>query len=42
MKDDSDQIKISPFVRSLSLKAELPPDFDYKEELTKILIEKYK
>ena len=42
MKEDSGQIKISPFVRSLSLNAELPPDFNYKEELTKILIEKYK
>jgi hypothetical protein len=38
----SDKMKISPLVKSLSIdNVKLPDDFDYKEELTKALEEKY-
>lgn len=30
---DNDEIKISPFVKKLSQKTEIPDDFDYKKEL---------
>jgi Family of unknown function (DUF6364) len=40
--DKVEEIKISPFVRSLSLKSTLPPDYDYKKALGDYYSEKYK
>ncbi|MFP5436998.1 MAG: DUF6364 family protein [Bacteroidia bacterium] len=40
--DDVEEIKISPFVKSLSLKSTLPPDYDYKDALGGYYSEKYK
>jgi len=40
--DDFEEIKISSFVKSLSLKSTLPTDFDYKKELGDYYTEKYK
>lgn len=40
--DNEEEIVISPFVKSLSSKLNIPPDLDYKAEYTKHLIEKYK
>ena len=39
-KDDS-KIEITPLVKSLSGVFKVPKDFDYKEELSKALSEKY-
>ena len=39
---DKDEIKISPFVKSLSSGITLPADFDYKKEYANYLAEKYK
>ena len=39
---DFEEIKITPFVRSMSSKLSLPTDLDYKKEYTDYLIEKYK
>jgi hypothetical protein len=38
----NDEIQISEFVKSLSLKTNLPADFDYKKERYKYLEKKYK
>jgi len=35
-------VEISSFVRSLSIKSEIPADFDYKKELGDYYTEKYK
>jgi hypothetical protein len=40
--DDFEEIEISPFVKSLSLKSDIPADFDYKAELGNYYSEKYK
>ena len=40
--DDFEEIKISPFVKSLSLKSGISADFDYKVELGDYYSEKYK
>jgi len=40
--DDFEEIKISPFVKSLSLKSGISADFDYKAELGDYYSEKYK
>lgn len=40
--DKKDEIKISPFVKSLSSDISLPADFDYKKEYGNYLSEKYK
>lgn len=39
--DNREEIKITDFVKSLSIKSGIPADLDYREELTKRLIEKY-
>ncbi|WP_116789847.1 DUF6364 family protein [Flavobacterium psychrotrophum] len=41
-KDDLEEIKISSFVKSLSLKNTLPADYDYKKALGDYYSEKYK
>ena len=41
-KGKSDDIEISPFVKSISSSVKLPEDFDYKKEIGNILSEKYK
>lgn len=41
-KGKSDDIEISPFVKSISGSVKLPKDFDYKKEIGNILSEKYK
>ena len=38
----SDEIQISPFVKSLSTGVQIPNDFDYKSEYSNYLTEKYK
>jgi len=38
----NDEIQISEFVKSLSLKTNLPADFDYKKERYNYLEKKYK
>jgi len=40
-KMDPDEIELSPIVKSLRGSFKAPENFDYKEELTKILSEKY-
>lgn len=40
--DDSEEIKISPFVKSMSTGVNVPSDLDYKKEYTDYLIEKYR
>lgn len=41
-KNDFDEIKISDFVKSISVgKSNIPADFDYKKERQDYLIEKY-
>lgn len=37
-----EEIIISDFIKSLSIKTNLAPDFDYKQEYQNHLIEKYK
>jgi hypothetical protein len=38
----SDDIEITPFVKSLSGVIQIPADFDYKKEYSDYLLEKYK
>jgi hypothetical protein len=40
-KPDSDDIEITPLVKSLSGVVSLPDDYDYKKERTEYLIRKY-
>lgn len=40
--NENEEIKISSFVKSLSLKTDLPTDFDYKKDLGNYYSEKYK
>ena len=40
--NDGEEIKISPFVKSISTGVSIPADFDYKKEYTTYLVEKYK
>jgi len=40
--NDTEEVIISDFVKSLSIKANFSPDFDYKKEYQNHLIEKYK
>ncbi len=37
-----DELKISPFVKSLSSKISIPADYDYKNDRADYLAEKYK
>jgi len=39
---DSDDIEISPFVKSMATGVNIPADFDYKKEYGDYLIHKYK
>jgi ABC-type nitrate/sulfonate/bicarbonate transport system substrate-binding protein len=39
--DPLDVFTITPFVKSLGTKLNLPKDWDYKEEMANILLEKY-
>lgn len=39
---DNKEIKISPFVKSISSGVSIPADLDYKKEYSDYLIEKYK
>jgi hypothetical protein len=41
-KEISDDIEISPFVKSLQTGVKIPADFDYKEAFGENLAEKYK
>jgi len=40
--NDENEIKISPFIKSISSGVNIPADLDYKKEYTDYLIEKYK
>jgi hypothetical protein len=40
--NDENEIKISPFIKSISSGVNIPADLDYKKEYTDSLIEKYK
>lgn len=40
--NDDKEIRISPFVKSISSGVSIPADLDYKREYTDYLIEKYK
>lgn len=40
--NDDKEIKISPFVKSISTGVSIPADLDYKKDYTDYLIEKYK
>jgi uncharacterized protein with ParB-like and HNH nuclease domain len=40
--NDENEIKISPFIKSISSGVNIPADLDYKKEYTDFLIEKYK
>lgn len=40
--NDAEEIVITDFVKSLSVKTELPPDYNYKEDYGNYLSEKYK
>lgn len=40
--DDRAEIKISPFVKSISSGINIPADLDYKKEYSDFLAEKYK
>ena len=40
--NDNEEIKISPFVKSISSGVNIPADLDYKKDYTDYLIEKYK
>jgi hypothetical protein len=40
--NDNKEIKISPFVKSISSGVSIPADLDYKKDYTDYLIEKYK
>jgi hypothetical protein len=39
---DSDDIEISPFVKSMATGINIPADFDYKKEYADYLTQKYK
>ena len=39
---DSDDIEISPFVKSIATGVNIPADFDYKKEYRDYLTQKYK
>jgi uncharacterized protein YfcZ (UPF0381/DUF406 family) len=39
---ESDDIQISPFVKSMSTGVNIPADFDYKKEYGEYLTQKYK
>jgi len=39
---DSDDIEISPFVKSMATGINIPADFDYKKEYSDYLTQKYK
>lgn len=41
-KKDTDELEISPFVRSISTGKKIPADLDYKKEYSNHLLEKYK
>lgn len=41
-KESGDNLRISPFVKSISSGTKIPADLDYKEEYSKYLMEKYK
>lgn len=41
-KSESNEIRISPFVKSLSSKINLPADYDYKKDKADYLENKYK
>lgn len=41
-EDPLDKFPITPFVESLGTKTNLPANWDYREEYTNYLIEKYK
>ena len=41
-KSESNEIRISPFVKSLSSKINLPADYDYKKDKVDYLENKYK
>ncbi len=40
--DNFEEIEITPFVRSMTMGNDLPPDFDYKNAVREHLVEKYK
>jgi hypothetical protein len=40
--NDDEEVKISPFVKSISSGVSIPADLDYKKGYTDYLIEKYK
>jgi len=40
--EDNDEIKISPFVKSMTTGVNIPADLDYKKEYSNYLTEKYK
>ena len=40
--NDSDDIEISPFVKSMATGVNIPADFDYKKEYGDYLTQKYK
>ena len=42
MKDNDDDIEISPFVKSISTGINIPADLNYKDEFLKHMDEKYK
>ena len=41
-KKDTEELEISPFVRSISTGKKIPADLDYKKEYSNHLLEKYK
>ncbi|KGO92129.1 DUF6364 family protein [Flavobacterium subsaxonicum] len=41
-EEKANEIKISPFVKSLSVKSNIPADLDYKKELGDYYAERYK
>lgn len=40
--EDNDEIKISPFVKSMTTGVNIPADLDYKKEYSNYLTEKHK
>ncbi len=42
LENSKDEIKISPFVKSLSTGVNIPADLDYKKEYSEYLSKKYK
>ena len=41
-KEQTNEIEISPFVKSLATGTKIPADYDYKKEYSHHLVEKYK